>query len=91
MIVDGRGGAEVRCRESHQDHRPGEYVSGGVIGVQVRTSSQRRVCELSLCPSVCSCEEKLQLKRVTVKMCTVFCELCPCPRGVSWLRPAWVR
>jgi hypothetical protein len=24
MIVDGRGGAEVRCRESRQDHRPGE-------------------------------------------------------------------
>jgi hypothetical protein len=29
MIVDGRGGAEVRCRESHKDHRPGEYVSRG--------------------------------------------------------------
>jgi hypothetical protein len=27
MIVDGRGGAEVRCRESHEDRRPGEYVS----------------------------------------------------------------
>jgi hypothetical protein len=29
MIVDGRGGAEVRCQESHEDHRPGEYVSRG--------------------------------------------------------------
>jgi hypothetical protein len=27
MIVDGKGGAEVRCRESHEDHRPREYVS----------------------------------------------------------------
>jgi hypothetical protein len=27
MIVDGRGGAEVRCRESHEDRRPGEYMS----------------------------------------------------------------
>jgi hypothetical protein len=27
MIVDGRGGAEVRCRDSHEDRRPGEYVS----------------------------------------------------------------
>jgi hypothetical protein len=26
MIVDERGGAEVRCRESHEDRRPGEYV-----------------------------------------------------------------
>jgi hypothetical protein len=23
MIVDGRGGAEVRCWESYEDHRPG--------------------------------------------------------------------
>jgi hypothetical protein len=29
MIVDGRGGAVVRHRESHQDHRPGEYVTRG--------------------------------------------------------------
>jgi hypothetical protein len=29
MIVDGRVGAEVRCRESRQDRRPGEYVSRG--------------------------------------------------------------
>jgi hypothetical protein len=29
MIVDGRGGAEVRCREPHEDHRPEEYVSRG--------------------------------------------------------------
>jgi hypothetical protein len=25
MIIDGRGGVEVRCRESRQDHRPGEF------------------------------------------------------------------
>jgi hypothetical protein len=25
MIVDGRVGAEVRCRESRQDRRPGEF------------------------------------------------------------------
>jgi hypothetical protein len=33
--------------------------------VQVCTSSQRRVCESSLCPSACFCEDPLQLKRVT--------------------------
>jgi hypothetical protein len=27
MIVDRRGGAEMRCRESHEDRRPREYVS----------------------------------------------------------------
>jgi hypothetical protein len=27
MIVDWRGGAEMRCWESHKDRRPGEYVS----------------------------------------------------------------
>jgi hypothetical protein len=27
MIVDGRGGAKVRCRESHENRRSGEYVS----------------------------------------------------------------
>jgi hypothetical protein len=27
MIVDGRGVAEMRCRESHKDHHPREYVS----------------------------------------------------------------
>jgi hypothetical protein len=26
MIIDGRGGAEVRRWESRQDHRPGECV-----------------------------------------------------------------
>jgi hypothetical protein len=25
MIIDGRGGAEVQCRESRQDHHPGEF------------------------------------------------------------------
>jgi hypothetical protein len=47
-----------------------------------------RVLESSLCSSACPCEEKLKLKRVTVEVCTVFRELCPCPHGVSWLRPA---
>jgi hypothetical protein len=36
-----------------------------VMGVRVGTSSQRRVRELSLCPSVRLCEDPLQLKRVT--------------------------
>jgi hypothetical protein len=27
IIVDGRGGAEVRCRESHEDHCPREHMS----------------------------------------------------------------
>jgi hypothetical protein len=27
MITDRRGDAEVRCQESCQDRRPGEYVS----------------------------------------------------------------
>jgi hypothetical protein len=26
MILDGRGGAKVRCQESHQDRRPGECI-----------------------------------------------------------------
>jgi hypothetical protein len=59
-----------------------------VKGVHVGTSSWCRVRESSLCPSACPCEEKLKLKRVTVEVCTVFRELCPCPRGASWLRPA---
>jgi hypothetical protein len=25
MIIDGRGGTKVRCRESRQDRRPGEF------------------------------------------------------------------
>jgi hypothetical protein len=68
-----------------------ESMCQGVTIVQVSTSSRRRVCESSLCPSACPCEEKLQLKRVTIEVCTVFRELCPCPRGASWLQPAWVR
>jgi hypothetical protein len=42
-----------------------------VMGVQVRTSSQRRVCESLLCPSACFCEDLLQLKRVTSCCCPV--------------------
>jgi hypothetical protein len=62
MIIDGRGGAEVRCRESHEDHHPGEYVSIR-HGVQVSTSSWRRVNDSLLCPSALLCEDELQLKR----------------------------
>jgi hypothetical protein len=68
-----------------------ESISQGVMGVRVSTSYRCRVHESLLCPSACLCEEKLQLKCVTVAECTVFCELCPCPRGAFWLRPAWVR
>jgi hypothetical protein len=89
MIVDGRGGAvgvgnliKIIVRES---------MCQGVMGVRVSMSCRRRVCESSLCPSACSCEEELQLKGVTIEECTVFRGLCPCPRGASWLRPAWVR
>jgi hypothetical protein len=68
-----------------------ESMSQVVMVMRVRTSSRRRVHESSMCPSACPCEEKLQLKRVTIEECTVFCRLCPCPRDASWLRPAWVR
>jgi hypothetical protein len=68
-----------------------ESVSQVVMVVRVGTSSRRQVRESSMCPSAYPCEEKLQLKRVTIEECMVFCELCPCPRGASWLRPAWVR
>jgi hypothetical protein len=59
--------------------------------VRVGMLSQRRVNESSLCPSAYPCDEKLQLKCVIVKVCTVFRELCPYPRGAFWLRPAWVQ
>jgi hypothetical protein len=68
-----------------------ESICQGVMDVQFGASSRRRVRESSMCPSACLCEEKLQLKRVTIEECTVFHGLCPCPRGASWLRPAWVR
>jgi hypothetical protein len=42
-----------------------ESMCQGVMGVQVRTSSQRRVCESSLYPSTCFYEDLLQLKCVT--------------------------
>jgi hypothetical protein len=90
MIIDGRGSAEVRCRESHQDRCPGENESRS-HGRASGTPSQSQVCESSLCPSAYPYKEKLQLKRVTIEECTVFRGLCPCPRGASWLRPAWVR
>jgi hypothetical protein len=68
-----------------------ESICQGVMGVQFAASSQCRVRESFMCPSACPCEEELQLKRVTIEECTVFHGLCPCPRGASWLRPAWVR
>jgi hypothetical protein len=42
-----------------------ESVYEGVMGVQVCTLSRCRVCESSLNPSACFCEDLLQLKRVT--------------------------
>jgi hypothetical protein len=36
-----------------------ESMCQGVMGVQVRTSSQRRVRESSLCPSASLCEDAL--------------------------------
>jgi hypothetical protein len=48
-----------------------ESMCQGIMGVQVRTSSRYRVCESSLCPSACFCEDPLQLKRVTSKGCPV--------------------
>jgi hypothetical protein len=66
MIVDGRGGAEVRFRESHEDHHPGEYESRS-HGRASGTPSQSQVCESSLCPSACLCKDLLQLKQVKVE------------------------
>jgi hypothetical protein len=43
----------------------------GVMGVQVITSSRRRVCESSLCSSACFCKDPFQLKRVTSEGCLV--------------------
>jgi hypothetical protein len=48
-----------------------ESMCQGVMGVQVSTSSRRRVRESSLCPSACFCEGLLQLKRVTSCCCSV--------------------
>jgi hypothetical protein len=42
-------------------------MSQRVVVVQVGTSGRRRVCESSLCPSACLCEDLLQLKRVEVE------------------------
>jgi hypothetical protein len=49
-----------------------ESMCQGVMGVQVSTSSQRRVRESSLCSSACFCEDLLQLKRVTSCCCPVL-------------------
>jgi hypothetical protein len=49
-----------------------ESMCQGVMDVQVRMSSRRRVCESSLCPSACFCEDLLQLKYVTLCCCLVL-------------------
>jgi hypothetical protein len=65
MIIDGRGNAEVRCQESRQDHRPGEFEESSACKLA------HRVCESLLCPSACFYEDPLQLKRVTSEGCPV--------------------
>jgi hypothetical protein len=79
------GDSEVCCQKSHHVHLWESQKSREVKCLQGSTFSRcrRRVHELSSCSSACPCEEKLQLKRVTIEVCTVFCELCPCPRGAS--------
>jgi hypothetical protein len=47
-----------------------ESMCQGVMGVQVRTSSQRRVCESLLCPSACLYDDELQLKRGRLRVST---------------------
>jgi hypothetical protein len=49
-----------------------ESICQGVMGVQVRTSSRRQVCQSLLCPSARFCEDPLQLKRVTSCCCLVL-------------------
>jgi hypothetical protein len=39
MIVDGRGGAEVRCRESHEDRRAGEFEESSGASWHVESAS----------------------------------------------------
>ena len=84
MIVDGRGGAEVRYRESRQDRRPPVFRQGRlrrspmsqrVKCVHVYTCGRRRVCESSLFPSARSREDLLQLKRVKCVRCA-RCSVC---------------
>jgi hypothetical protein len=47
-----------------------ESMYQGVMGVQVRTSSQRQVRESSLCPSARLCEDELQLKHGRLRVST---------------------
>ena len=89
MIVDGavvpRCGARRLVKIIFR-----ESMRQGIECVHVCTCGRRRrVSESWLCPSARLYEGLLQLKRVTVEVCTVFRELCPYPRGASWLRPAW--
>jgi hypothetical protein len=48
-----------------------ESMCQGVMDVQVSTSTWHQVCESSLYPSACFCEDPLQLKRVTSEGCPV--------------------
>jgi hypothetical protein len=66
MIVDGRGDAEVRCWESRQDRRPGEFKESSACELACR------VHESLFYPSACFCEDLLQLKRVTSCCCPVL-------------------
>jgi hypothetical protein len=54
MIVDGIGGAEVRCQKSHEDHRPGEYDSRshGRTSWHVESASSLQVVVVSKCLSL---------------------------------------
>jgi hypothetical protein len=54
MIVDGRDGAKVRCWESHEDRRLGEYVSRshGRASSHVESVSSSRVAVVSKCLSL---------------------------------------
>jgi hypothetical protein len=42
-----------------------ESMCHGVMGMPVSMLCRCRVCESSLCPGACFCEDPLQLKRVT--------------------------
>jgi hypothetical protein len=92
IIVHGSGAAEARCRESRQVRFRGSQLSQVVKCMQGSTLSRRR-CHVSesSCPSACLREDPLKLKRITIEVCMVFCELCPCLHGASWSWSSWVR
>jgi hypothetical protein len=57
MIVDGRGDAEVRCWESHEDRCPGEYMSRshGRASSHVESELSPWVVIVSKCLSLWRC------------------------------------